>query len=107
MPIEWLNLRADSYNYNVTHFVSRGIDDSCEQAMLSAAMKGELGPLAQAVAKYQLERKLQKELARLKVTEELAKAVGTEQSDEKKVRLDNCSPLCFMVTLVRRNYKRQ
>ncbi|XP_076663020.1 snustorr snarlik [Andrena cerasifolii] len=53
-------------------------------AMLSAAMKGELGPLAQAVAKYQLERKLQKELARLKGTEELARAVGTEQSDEKK-----------------------
>lgn len=35
-------------------------------AMLGAAMRGELGPLAQAVAKYQIERKLQRELERLK-----------------------------------------
>lgn len=31
------------------------------QAMFDAAMRGELGPLAQAVAKYQMERKLQRE----------------------------------------------
>ncbi|XP_076618766.1 snustorr snarlik [Colletes latitarsis] len=53
-------------------------------AMLSAAMKGELGPLAQAVAKYQMERKFQRELEKLKKTEEKANAVAIEENDVKK-----------------------
>lgn len=32
-------------------------------------MKGELGPLAQAVAKYQLEHRLQKEMDNFKIIE--------------------------------------
>lgn len=40
---------------------------TCEfQVMYYKAMKGEMGPLAQAVAKYQTERRIQKELQRLK-----------------------------------------
>ncbi|XP_076278581.1 snustorr snarlik isoform X2 [Lasioglossum baleicum] len=39
-------------------------------AMFNAAMRGELGSLAQAVAKYQTQRKLQRELEKLKKTEE-------------------------------------
>lgn len=34
--------------------------------MLNAAMRGELGPLAQAVAKYQVERKIHNEMDKLK-----------------------------------------
>ncbi|XP_033303603.1 uncharacterized protein LOC117207451 [Bombus bifarius] len=52
-------------------------------AMFSAAMRGELGSLAQAVAKYQLERKLQKELDRLKKTEKKSNAVATPANDDK------------------------
>ncbi|XP_031827067.1 snustorr snarlik [Nomia melanderi] len=37
-------------------------------AMFDAAMRGELGPLAQAVAKYQMERNLQREVEKLKKT---------------------------------------
>lgn len=54
--------------------------------MLSAAMKGELGPLAQAVAKYQMERKLQRELERLKKMEENLKEVTTTENKDKKVK---------------------
>ncbi|XP_017889979.1 uncharacterized protein LOC108630914 isoform X2 [Ceratina calcarata] len=50
-------------------------------AMLVSAMKGELGPLAQAVAKYQIERKLQRELERLKKEEKLVSPVD---NDDKK-----------------------
>ncbi|XP_015430260.1 PREDICTED: uncharacterized protein LOC107186831 [Dufourea novaeangliae] len=53
-------------------------------AMFSAAMRGELGPLAQAVAKYQIERKLQRELEKLKKTEEKLKATATEETQGKK-----------------------
>ncbi|XP_043523980.1 uncharacterized protein LOC122536030 [Frieseomelitta varia] len=53
-------------------------------AMLSAAMKGELGPLAQAVAKYQLERKLQKELEKSKKTGEKLNTVVVPGNDDKK-----------------------
>lgn len=34
--------------------------------MYYKAIKGEMGPLAQAVAKYQTERRIQKELQKLK-----------------------------------------
>ncbi|XP_034187116.1 snustorr snarlik [Osmia lignaria lignaria] len=53
-------------------------------AMLTAAMKGELGPLAQAVAKYQMERKLQRELERIKKMEESLKEATTVENKEKK-----------------------
>ncbi|XP_003700497.1 snustorr snarlik [Megachile rotundata] len=53
-------------------------------AMLKSAMRGELGPLAQAVAKYQMERKLQRELERLKKVEEKLKEVNTTENNDKK-----------------------
>ncbi|CAL7952419.1 unnamed protein product [Xylocopa violacea] len=53
-------------------------------AMLSAAMRGELGPFAQAVAKYQMERKLQRELERLKKTGEALNAVPTPDNNEEE-----------------------
>ncbi|KAK1127743.1 hypothetical protein K0M31_003231 [Melipona bicolor] len=53
-------------------------------AMLSAAMKGDLGPLAQAVAKYQLERKLQKELEKSRKTGEKLNTVAVPGNDDKK-----------------------
>ncbi|KAK9297562.1 hypothetical protein QLX08_008784 [Tetragonisca angustula] len=53
-------------------------------AMLSAAMKGELGPLAQAVAKYQLERKLQKELEKSKKTGQRLNTVAVPGNDDNK-----------------------
>lgn len=53
-------------------------------AMFNAAMRGELGPLAQAVAKYQMERKLQRELERLKKVEEKLNAVASPGKDDKK-----------------------
>ncbi|KOX75645.1 hypothetical protein WN51_11972 [Melipona quadrifasciata] len=53
-------------------------------AMLSAAMKGDLGPLAQAVAKYQLERKLQKELEKSGKTGEKLNTVAVPGNDDKK-----------------------
>lgn len=70
--------RNDSFNLAM-------IPLSFEQAMLSAAMKGELGPLAQAVAKYQLERKLQKELEKSKKTGEKLNTVAVSGNDDKKV----------------------
>ncbi|XP_078050023.1 snustorr snarlik [Augochlora pura] len=52
-------------------------------AMFDAAMRGELGPLAQAVAKYQMERKLQRQLEKLKETgEKLDTAVAESQGDK-------------------------
>lgn len=53
-------------------------------AMLGAAMRGELGPLAQAVAKYQMERKIQRELERLKRTEQKIKKVLPQETENKK-----------------------
>lgn len=56
--------------------------------MLSAAVKGDLGPLAQAVAKYQLERKLRKELEKLDTMEKKLKVIASE-NDNKKVNSNN------------------
>ncbi|XP_018367472.1 PREDICTED: uncharacterized protein LOC108763987 isoform X1 [Trachymyrmex cornetzi] len=47
-------------------------------AMINAAMKGELGPLAQTVAKYQINRKIQKEMDELKIIEEKIKKIKME-----------------------------
>ncbi|XP_053971950.1 uncharacterized protein LOC128872862 [Hylaeus volcanicus] len=55
-------------------------------AMFGAAMRGELGPLAQAVANYQLERKIQSELEKFKRTEEKVNAVDTEESNVEKTK---------------------
>ncbi|XP_033338473.2 snustorr snarlik [Megalopta genalis] len=52
-------------------------------AMFDAAMRGELGPLAQAVAKYQMERKLQRELEKLKKSEEKLETAATESQGKK------------------------
>lgn len=43
-------------------------------------MKGELGPLAQAVAKYQMERRIQKEIDKLKAMEEKLKEIQMENT---------------------------
>ena len=56
--------------------------------MLSAAVKGDLGPLAQAVAKYQLESKLRKESEKLDMMEKKLKVV-TSENDNKKVNSNN------------------
>ncbi|XP_076162579.1 snustorr snarlik [Ptiloglossa arizonensis] len=53
-------------------------------AMLGAAMRGELGPLARAIAKYQMELKFQRELERSKKTGEKLNAVTDESNDRKK-----------------------
>ncbi|XP_024887693.1 uncharacterized protein LOC112464756 [Temnothorax curvispinosus] len=52
-------------------------------AAFNAAMKGELGPLAQAVAKYQIERKIQKEMDKLKVMEEKLKKLQIEDTKDQ------------------------
>lgn len=52
-------------------------------AAFDAAMKGELGPLAQAVAKYQMERKIQKEMDKLKVMEEKIKMTQVETTKDQ------------------------
>ncbi|XP_077279859.1 snustorr snarlik [Temnothorax americanus] len=52
-------------------------------AAFNAAMKGELGPLAQAVAKYQMERKIQKEIDKLKVMEEKLKKIQIEDTKDQ------------------------
>lgn len=72
-----------------------------KQAMFSAAMRGELGSLAQAVAKYQLERKLQKESDRLKKTKKKSNAVATPGNDDKNVISANCLFLSTAVQLCR------
>ncbi|XP_018305910.1 uncharacterized protein snsl isoform X2 [Mycetomoellerius zeteki] len=49
-------------------------------ATINAAMKGELGPLAQALAKYEINRKIQKEMDELKIIEEKLKKIKTENT---------------------------
>lgn len=60
-----------------------GTNDSKKRrdAMYMAAMKGELGPLAQAIAKYQTERRIHEELEKLKKLEETTRIV--EKKDTK------------------------
>lgn len=58
-------------------------------AMLSAAMRGELGPLAQAVAKYQIERRIQTEMDKLKGMEEKLKKIQTEIKPEDENTVSN------------------
>jgi len=53
--------------------------------MVNAAMKGELGPLAQAVAKYQINRKIQKEMDELKIIEEKLKKIKMENTKTQDV----------------------
>ena len=48
--------------------------------MLDAAVRGEMGPLAQAVAKYQMQRKLEKEFTKLM---EFKKSYENEKKDFK------------------------
>lgn len=66
--------------------------------MFSAAMKGELGPLAQAVAKYQMERKLQRELERLRKTKNELEAIAVPGDDDKKVNFPLILPFCRSYT---------
>lgn len=51
-------------------------------AMYVAAMNGELGPLAQAIAKYQTERRIHRELEKLKKFEEKRKKAGMQESND-------------------------
>jgi len=53
--------------------------------MFSAAMKGELGPLAQAIAKYQIERRIQMEMDKLKAMEEKLKKIQMENIKDQDV----------------------
>jgi len=53
--------------------------------MFSAAMKGELGPLAQAIAKYQIERRIQVEMDKLKAMEEKLKKIQMENIKDQDV----------------------
>ncbi|XP_011146862.1 uncharacterized protein LOC105187631 [Harpegnathos saltator] len=60
-------------------------------AMLSAAMKGQLGPLAQAVAKYQMERKIQNEMEKFKSMKEKLKKIqdANRTNDQDQVVSNN------------------
>lgn len=60
------------------------------QATYGAAMRGELGPWAQSVAKYQTQLRIQNELGKMKLLEDkLAniKLENGEKLDHKKVCL--------------------
>lgn len=61
--------------------------------MLGAAMKGELGPLAQAVAKYQMERKIRTEVEKLKLKEEELEKNQTANKNDQDV---SSSLRCFV-----------
>lgn len=50
-------------------------------------MKGELGPLAQALAKYEINRKIQKEMDELKIIEEKLKKIKTENTKAQDVSM--------------------
>lgn len=50
--------------------------------MFNAAMRGDLGPLAQAVARYQMERKFQQEMNKLKTMETKLNEIQTENKPE-------------------------
>lgn len=52
--------------------------------MLTAAMKGELGPLTQAMVKYQMERKIQSMMKKLK-EEELQKIQTANKTSDQDV----------------------
>lgn len=67
--------------------------------MLSAAVKGDLGPLAQAVAKYQLEHKLRKELEKLDMMEKKLKVVTSENNNKKVNSNNSFSFLIFLKKL--------
>lgn len=63
------------------------------QATFGAAMRGELGPWAQSVAKYQMELRIQKELERIRQLDaKLAKIKNeeAEKNDVKKVSIQRC-----------------
>jgi len=50
--------------------------------MLTAAMRGELGPLAQAVARYQVERRIRNEMEKLQaIQDELKNIQASKGSD--------------------------
>ncbi|XP_058794178.1 uncharacterized protein LOC131665930 [Phymastichus coffea] len=55
-------------------------------AMLTAAMRGELGPWAQAIAKYQMEQKLKQIIEKYKVNTEI-----TQQNDKSVKAAENKS----------------
>ncbi|KAG7212585.1 hypothetical protein KM043_012882 [Ampulex compressa] len=50
--------------------------------MLQAAMKGDFGPLSQAVAKYQMEQRLQREIERLKKVQEMLKKLDAKKQGD-------------------------
>lgn len=54
------------------------------EVMLHAAMRGELGSLAQQIAKYQMERRIQKEIDKFKAIQTEFKKIQTENKQEKE-----------------------
>lgn len=75
----------------------------CKQATFSAAMKGELGPLAQAVAKYQSERKLHIEVDKLKAIEKNLKKM---QAMNKPKEPNVSNKLFILNILVIKNFNK-
>lgn len=56
------------------------------QVILDAAMRGEMGPYAQAVAKYQMQRKLEKEFTKLmEIKKNYENEKKNYKGNEKKV----------------------
>ncbi|XP_066581910.1 uncharacterized protein snsl [Prorops nasuta] len=54
------------------------------QVMIGAAMRGELGPVTQAIAKYQTERRIRKEIERLELLEEKLKKMSVQEKMSEK-----------------------
>lgn len=52
--------------------------------MFNAAMRGELGSLAQQVAKYQMKRRIEKERDKLKTIENKFEKIQTENEQDDK-----------------------
>lgn len=68
------------------------------QAIMSSALKGELGPWAQAVAKHQIEQKLKTMLEKYKVkTEESPKIKDKSESTDSKVCIHYLFLIFFLI----------
>ncbi|XP_018305912.1 uncharacterized protein snsl isoform X4 [Mycetomoellerius zeteki] len=69
-------------------------------ATINAAMKGELGPLAQALAKYEINRKIQKEMDELKIIEEKLKKIKTENTKAQDIVTDGQTLLYNLINVI-------
>ncbi|XP_072758409.1 uncharacterized protein Snsl [Anoplolepis gracilipes] len=69
-----------------------GVSDEAKKrrdVMLDAAMRGELGSLAQLVAKYQIKRRIEEEMNKIKAMEEKFKKLQTENKQDEDVNTDS------------------